>query len=222
MAANPPSPSRLDLLIALVIAIASITSAVVAWRNSIVSSSSGDANRAGLIDTLKKETATSENIRKLYEEATFAQKYAAYAAELKVLNDSGDPAAQTQAQQLEQYLMPSLAGLAPLVEDPSYRKSDGTFDLDKRLADLNANPPELAQLDPQDAFNRAARYANEQRWLTVDIVLLVAALFWLTVAQVIGSRLRWVTLSIGGFLYLLGVVWFIAVEAIFIMTRGTL
>jgi hypothetical protein len=222
MAATPSSPSRSDLFIALVIALASITSAVVAWRSSMVSSSGGDANRAGLIDTLKKEASASENIRKLYEEATFAQKYAAYAAELQVLNKSGDPSAQTQAQQLEQYLLPSLAGLAPLVEDPVYRKGDGSFDLEKRLADLDAAYPDLAKLDPQDSFTRAARYANEQRWLTVDVVVLVAALFWLTIAQVAGNRLRWATFSIGGVLYVLGVAWFIAVEAIFILTRGSL
>ncbi len=222
MAANAPSVSRSDLFIALLITVASIASAVVAWRSSLVSSSGGDASRAGLINTLKKEAASSENVRKLYEEATFAQKYAAYAAELKVLNNSGDAAAQTQAQQLEQYLLPSLAQLAPLVSDPVYVKSDGSFDLDKRLTDLTSENPDLAKLDPQASFKRADQYADEQRWLTIDIVVLVMALFWLTVAQIAGNRLRWVTLPIGGAFLLFGLGWFVIIEGIFFILRGSL
>lgn len=222
MAADHSSVSRSDLLIAFIIALASIASAIVAWRSSIVSSTGGDASRAGLINTLKKEAASSENVRKLYEEATFAQKYAAYAAELKVLNDSSDPAAQTQAQQLKQFLLPSLAQLAPLVSDPAYLKSNGSFNLDKRLADLDAENPELAKLDPQVSFTRADQYANEQRWLTINVVVLVVALFWLTVAQIAGNRLRWATLSIGGVFLLLGLAWFAVIEGIFFVMRGSL
>ncbi len=222
MAANNPSVSRSDLFVAFVIAMASITTAVVAWRGSIVSSSGGDASRAGLINTLKKDAAASENVRKLYQEATFAQNYAAYVAELKVLNNSGDPVAQVQAQQLKQFLLPALAQLSPLVSDPAYLKPDGSFNLDKRLADLNAEDRDLAKLDPQVSFNHADQYAGEQRWLTVNIVVLVMALFWLTVAQIAGKRLRWATLSIGGVFYLLGLAWFVVVEGIFFILRGAL
>jgi hypothetical protein len=210
------------LLIALVITIASVTSALVAWRSSLVSSSSGDASRAGLIDTLKKEAAASENIRKLYEEATFAQNYAAYQAELQVLNNSDDPVAQSQARQLNQFLLPALAQLAPLASDPTYLKSDGSFDLDKRLADLNAENPDLAKLDPQVSFKRADQYADEQRCLTVDVVLLVMALFWLTVAQIAGNRIRWVTFTMGGGIYLVGLALLVGVEGAFFLLRGSL
>ncbi len=222
MAANNPSVSRSDLFVPFVIAIVSITTAVVAWRGSLVSSSGGDASRAGLINTLKKDAAASENVRKLYQEATFAQNYAAYVAELKVLNNSGDPVAQVQAQQLKQFLLPALAQLSPLVSDPAYLKPDGSFNLDMRLANLNAEDRDLAKLDPQVSFNHADQYAGEQRWLTVNIVVLVMALFWLTVAQIAGKRLRWATLSIGGVFYLLGLAWFVVVEGIFFILRGAL
>jgi hypothetical protein len=222
MAANQPTVSRSDLFVAFVIAIVSITTAGVAWRGSLVSSSGGDASRAGLINTLKKDAGASENVRKLYQEATFAQNYAAYVAELKVLNESSDPVAQVQAQQLRQFLLPALAQFSPLVSDPAYLKRDGSFNLDTRLADLNAENPDLAKLDPQVSFNRADQYAGEQRWLTVNIVVLVMALFWLTVAQIAHQRLRWATLSIGGVFYLLGLTWFVVVEGIFFILRGGL
>lgn len=222
MAGADSSTSRSDLLIAFVIAIVSITSALVAWRSSMVSSTGGDSSRLGLINTLKKEAAASENIRQLYQEATFARKYAAYVAELQVLDNSDDPASQTQAQQLKETLLPSLAQIAPLVSEPKYLNSDGSFNLDRRLADLNAEYPDLAKLDPQVSFTRADRYSDEQRFLTINIVILVIALFWLTLAQIAGKRLRWATFLIGGLVYFIGLAQFVLVEGIFFYLRGSL
>jgi hypothetical protein len=115
-----------------------------------------------------------------------------------------------------------MAELATLASDPAYLKSDGTFNLDQRLADLNAEYPDLAKLDPQLSFTRADRYADEQRWLTVTIVVLVTALFWLTVAQIASRGLRWAMLSIGGVFYLLGLAGFVVVEGVFFILRGSL
>ena len=67
---------RLDIFIAIVIAIVSATTAFAAWRASMVSSAAGDAIRQGLIDAVKQQAATSEDWRKLYEEAGHAQTYA--------------------------------------------------------------------------------------------------------------------------------------------------
>lgn len=221
MAENSSSP-RLDLLIAFAIAIVSITTAVVTWRASAVSSSASDLNRIGLIDALKREAAAGENIRKLYQEADFAQRYAAYAAELRVLENSADPVAQAEARQLKQLLLPGLAQVSPLATNPAYLKPDGTFNLDKRLADLNAENPDLAQLDPEKSFRRAEQYSSEQRWLTLNIVILVLALFWLTLAQITGKRLRLVTFTVGGLIYLIALIWLAGTELVFFLMRGSL
>ena len=222
MASDNHSTTRLDVLIGFAIAIVSITTALITWRASFVASSAGDANHRGLLDGLKKEAAASEDLRALYQEATFAQNYAAYAAQLDSLADSDDEIAVAQAKQLKQFLLPSLSQMAILSTNPAYLKKDGTFNLEKRLADITAEDPDLAKLDPTISFIRADQYSNEQRWLTVDIVLLVLALFWLTVAQIAGKRLRLVTLAIGGLVYLVSLVWFGMVELVFIISRGVL
>ena len=64
---------RLDIIIAIVIAVVSVTTAFAAWRASMVSSAAGDAIRQGLIDALKKQASTNEGWRKMYEEAGYAQ-----------------------------------------------------------------------------------------------------------------------------------------------------
>ena len=69
-------PARLDMVIAILIALVSLTTALAAWRTNIVGSSAAGANRQGLLDALKKGAAQNENWRKLYEEAGYASTFA--------------------------------------------------------------------------------------------------------------------------------------------------
>ena len=55
--------SRLDVFIAIVIALVSVTTAFAAWRASVFSSAAGDAIRQGLIDAVKKQAAENEDWR---------------------------------------------------------------------------------------------------------------------------------------------------------------
>ncbi len=212
---------RLDIFIAIVIAIVSATTAFAAWRASMVSSAAGDAIRQGLIDAVKQQAATSEDWRKLYEEAGHAQTYAVTLAQVEAFENSEDKTAQAQASNMRQYLLPSLQLVAdPLTTDEKYLKSDGTYDLDLRFADLEADAPDLAALDPQASFKLSDQYSSEQRWLTVGVVLLAISLFWLALSQLSMKRSRLVTLAIGVGIYLFGLIWFGLVELIFFSMRG--
>lgn len=212
---------RLDVFIAIVIAIVSATTAFAAWRASMVSSAAGDAIRQGLIDAVKKQASTSEDWRKLYEEAGHAQTYAVTLAQVEAFENSEDKTAQAQASNMRQYLLPSLQLVAdPLTTDEKYLKSDGTYDLDLRFADLEADAPDLAALDPQASFKLSDQYSSEQRWLTVGVVLLAISLFWLALSQLSMKRSRLVTLAIGVGIYLFGLIWFGLVELIFFSMRG--
>lgn len=212
---------RLDVFIAIVIAIVSATTAFAAWRASMVSSAAGDAIRQGLIDAVKQQAATSEDWRKMYEEAGHAQTYAVTLAQVEAFENSEDKTAQAQASNMRQYLLPGLQLVAdPLTTDEKYLKSDGTYDLDLRFADLEADAPDLAALDPQASFKLSDQYSSEQRWLTVGVVLLAISLFWLALSQLSMKRSRLVTLAIGVGIYLFGLVWFGLVELIFFSMRG--
>jgi hypothetical protein len=218
---NRVDSPRLDIIIAFLIALVSITFALAAWRVSLVASSAGDANRRGILDTVKKQAATNEDWRKTYEEANYAESYAAYLAEIKTLEASGDPAEAAQAANLRQYLLPSLQLMAsPLASEPVYQNPDGTYDLQKRFDALEATTPDLSGLDPQASFQLANRYFSEQRWLTVATVLLAISLFWLALAQVSGKRLRLTTLIIGIVVYAISLLAVVGIEGIFIFLRG--
>jgi hypothetical protein len=213
--------SRLDILIAFLIAIVSTTFALAAWRISLISSSAGDASRHGILDAIKKQAATNEDWRKTYEEANNAESYAAYLAQIQALEAGGDPAAAARAANLRQYLLPSLQLLAaPLASEPTYQNPDGTYNLQKRFEALEGETPDLRDLDPQAAFQLAGRYYAEQRWLTVATVLLAISLFWLALAEVGGKRLRLPTLIIGAGVYGLGLAALAVIEVVFFFLRG--
>jgi hypothetical protein len=213
--------SRLDVAIAFLIAVVSTTFALSAWRISLVSSSAGDANRQGIIDAIKKQASTNEDWRQTYSEAGYAENYAVTQAGIKVMEASRDPAAQAQAANLGQYLLPNLKLLAdPLATDAAYQKADGTYDLQKRFDTLEAASPDLTNLDPQVSFKLASRYYAEQRWLTVATVLLAVSLFWLALAEIGGKRFRTVTLVIGAGVYAVSLAALAVIELLFVFLRG--
>lgn len=214
---------RLDVFIAIVIALVSISTALAAWRASIVSSAAGDAIRQGLIDAVKKQTSENEDWRKTYEEASHAQTYAVTLAQVEAFEASNDSIAQAQAKNLRQYLLPNLQLLAgPLATEEKYLKADGTYDLELRFADLEAQQPDLAALDPQASFELSDQYGAEQRWLTVGVVLLAISLFWLALSELSAKRSRVILLMIGLGIYFFGIIWFVLVEIIFFTVRGGL
>lgn len=218
---KPFDPARLDVLIAVLIALASLTTALAAWRTNVVSSTAADASRQGLIDAMKQSAAQGEDWRKAYQEAGYARDYLLEVAAADALDASGDPLAVKTAANLRQYLLPGLEQLAaPMSATPGYRLADGTFDLPRRFAELEAETPDLAALNPQDSFDRAAQYHSEERWLAVGLVLLAISLFWLALAEINSGHMRVLWLVIGAGLYLLGVIFFGMVEVIFFFLRG--
>jgi hypothetical protein len=214
-------PARLDLMIATLIALVSLTTILAAWRTNVVGSSAADANRRGLIDALKKGAAQNEDWRKVYEEAGYASTFAIESAAADAMDASKDVSLKAAAKNLRQYLLPSLQLLSePLGTQNKYLKPDGTFDLEKRYADLTAESSDLAALDPPASFALADKYSSEQRWLTVGTVFLALSLFWLGLAEILSGRGRSVNLTLGIAVYIVGLLFFLIVEAVFIIGRG--
>jgi hypothetical protein len=216
----PPSKrsqqERLELAIAIFIAVASITSALAAWRISTVASSAANASRQGMIFALKKEAGFNEDLRRLYEEAGYARDYAIYLAGIQALEASTDENATLLARNMRDYVLPVLQSPAePLVSD--YQNPDGSFNLEKRLNDLNQEDSDIFGLDPQSEFERAARFSAERRSLVIGTVIIVLSLFWLGLAQVSKGGMHGSYFLIGTAVYLIGLLWFIGIEFNFIM-----
>ena len=214
-------PERLDILIAVLIALVSLTTSLAAWRTNVVGSNASDANRQGLIDAVKKGAAQNEDWRRVYEEAGFARDFVLASAAVDAMEASGDKSFQSAASTQRQYLLPGLQLLSePLGTQEKYLLSDGTFDIEKRFADLEAEDPDLAALDPAASFKLAEQYSSEQRWLTIGTVLLVISLFWFGMAELTKERARVINLVVGLGIYLFGVAFILIIEIVAFIARG--
>src|SRR5215213_6932184 len=105
---KPLDPARMDVVIAVLIALVALTTALAAWRTNIVGSSAAEANRQGLIDALKKGATQNEDSRKLYEEAGYTASFVMESAAADAMEASKDKALKAAAKNMRQYLLPSL------------------------------------------------------------------------------------------------------------------
>jgi len=218
---KPLDPARMDVVIAVLIALVSLTTALAAWRTNIVGSSAAQANRQGLIDAVKKGAAQNQSWRRLYEEAGYTATFAMESAAADAMEASEDEALQAAAKNMRQYLLPSLQLLSePLGTQEKYLRADGTYDLEKRLADLESEDPDLMAIVPTASFELAGRYASEQRWLTIGTVLLAVSLFWLGLAEILPGRGRATNLALGVGIFGVGLLFILIVEIAAIWGRG--
>ena len=208
--------SHFEVANAILIALVSLTTALSVWRTNVVGSNAADESRVGLIDAVKNQSLDNENYRKLYEEAGFSFQYALKEAEVQALEASKDAGAQSRGKNIRQYLLPNMQLIGqPLATDGKYRKDDGTFDLQQRFTDLQADG---VYPDPASSFKRADSFFAEQRWLVIGSILLALSLLWLTLAE-INERLRGIEFVIGLATYVFGVAWFLGVEFVFFLLR---
>ena len=210
--------SRFEVVNAILIAVVSLSTAFSVWRTNMVGSSAANQSHHGLIDGVKKQAFDNENYRKVYEEAGFAYQFSVKQAEVEALEVSDDPVAQDQAKNIRQYLLPNMQLLGqPLATDEKYQNTDGTYDLQKRLADMQTT--EESQLDPAVSFALADSFFSQQRWLVIGSIFLAVSLFWLALAEVSSERLRGWQFTLGLGIYLLGILWFVGVELVFFFMR---
>jgi hypothetical protein len=216
-------PISLDTLIAILIALTSLATAVAAWRTNSINSQASNTNRQGLIDAIKSTASQGEDWRKVYEEAGYTRDYMVEVAAIQAMETSGDSLSAATAANLRQFLLPGLVSLAdPMAGSPKYIQANGTINTQKRFLELEGENKDLASLNPPAMFDQAKNLHQEQRFLTIGTVLLAASLFWLGLAEISPGRIKVISLVIGaiGFLGTLG--YFAIVEVVFAMIKGGL
>lgn len=221
---NPKRNERLEVVIAILIALVSLTTALVTWRTTNLGSRAGDLSYQGLLDAGRRQQSSSENWRTAYEEASYARQYLVALAGVYIRGNSPDPVQRLYANELGADLLPSLQGLGdPIATDTSYITPEGWLDVQKLFDEMEARDAQIDGLVPPDpllAFHLGDTYFNEQRWLVVGTVLIAVSLFWLGLSQITRLRMRTLILVLGILLYGIGLVWSLGVELAFFIQRG--
>lgn len=215
--------ARLEVLLAFLIALVTLTTAIFVWRTNSLGSTAGDLVHSGLIDVVKVQASSNEDWRKVYEEASYARDYSIYLSGVEAMEASGDANLISQAKNLRQYLLPGLQVISsPLGTEAKYLLPNGTYDLQKRYADLEAENTELSKLNPKHTIDLANVYFSQQRWESIGLILLAISLFWLSLAEISRKWMRPASITIGTGLFLLGITWELVFEAIFAISRSSL
>ena len=200
----PGSPPWLRVAIASLIALTTMLGAVAAWRASIASAESSDADRKGFADALAAEQARA-GIDGSLDDTIFAylrgRMYQLLAEGLDEQATASDPADEARLraaadsyQQLSDLSMEFIAADA--------LRPDGSLDLERAYDIEWALATSEQDLDPAPEFE-AADEANTRSEQLIGLTgLLIAAAMFFTLAQVSRSK-AYVLFLVGGGLVLI-------------------
>jgi hypothetical protein len=219
-APRPAHSSKLDIVIAVLLAVVAVSSAFAAWRTSVVGSNVAGTNRSGMLEVSQLQTMHQIDEAAAYAEASAAARAAMQAASTGILIDSGNAALSAAGQGLRDNLIPALQQQGGPFGAGDFTTAAGTFDVDARTAAMDAADANYSALQPATTFALADDYADEKRWLTVISVVLAISLFWLGLAEITAGRWRIANLVAGVGLWLAGIGTLLLVEAAFVVGRG--
>jgi hypothetical protein len=237
--APPPQPARPSRvrtllahpqasagLLAILIGFASVMSAVLAWRASLASI---DASRFESL-AVQQQARIGQIERELEslvaQDLRFVNVYQEHALAARELNDQADelratdPNAADQLDLLAQAELDLARAVLPffLGATGATLGDDGlvAYDTEYVLGNLRAGNTELRELRSQRTLDQAARADAKSLGLIGVAAIVVAALLFLTIAQVIRTRGRvgYAFFVAGGVLVGLGTIGFIIVEAL--------
>jgi hypothetical protein len=198
------SNNRFKTIIAILIALVTVTGAIVAWRAAVAGGDAGDADLAGIAATLNTEETRTLNKANLYANYQAYANYVRYnelgnliATDLE--NASSDEAAQLEQQKAEAWdVATTNQGFFP----NRYLDEQGNYDIQRELGEAWAEAQQIKDLNPEPHFAEADHLRSKANWLVGAIIILSIALLFYTLAEGMSSMLKYV-LALGGTVSLL-------------------
>ena len=189
--------------LAVAMALVSITAAGLALRTALIASEAAHLDSAALQESVERQRREQflalvvDQDSRLF--ATYAQVYASQAASLAALESTTDPAERDALQLQIKADADLLNATFPLFQAVRPDVIDGelTFQPADVLAQILATDARLQELRSERSLARADQLHRAALTLVADVVVLVAALLLLTVAQVTRRMLATVSAAIG-------------------------
>lgn len=211
--------SRLSTLVALLIAIVSVSGAVVTWRASVSADSAGDADVAGIRATINlAEANTLATVNGYSDYASFLDyyKYRETGMLLETeLNDLSEAADETQTAAMGKELADNydLTTAASSAFPNEYLNRDGTYAIRRQTGEYVASAARERDISPQPSFDAADNLrAQTDQFLVTLSVLVVALVFYTLIEATDSKRLKYLLLVMGTGIFLAGIVGAVLVE----------
>jgi hypothetical protein len=195
---------RFKTVIAILIALVTTVSAVVAWRTALASDAAGNADFAGLTASLRAENTRSSDTATMYANYRAYTDYVRHYRLGAMIGEEMDaaPEADTPAMRHQMNEAYALAINDADFFPGRYLERDLSYDKQRDLGEAWAEEAQKEDLDPQPHFARSDAMRTKTLWLLVAIIVLSASLWFYTLAQTINHSLKYV-MAIGGTGFLL-------------------
>jgi len=181
---------RFQLAMAFLIAIVTLTGAIIAWRASVAADNAGDADFAALQAVLAaEETLTVNDINQLrhYRAYTLYSEQQSLQQRMEALDD---PLAATQAA--------NLAAANQLFFPNRYLNRDGSYDVERQAGELWAQAAQVNDLQPAPHFAEATQLRQRSARLVAVFMVLTLSLLCYTFAEGIHPARQRLRFSLGG------------------------
>jgi hypothetical protein len=184
-----PSP-RLRLAIAAVIALTSMLGAVAAWRASVASGEAGGADRKGFADTIAREQQQAIITSSLDHTLFQFLRARSYSTQSDKLRRAAGKAAGTDASglQAQSNAYQAVAENIDTTVSEDALAEDGSLALQRAFQIEWANASSTQDLDPAPEFAAAEASRTRAERLVGLTALMIAAAFFLTLAQISKTR----------------------------------
>jgi hypothetical protein len=208
--------SRFETIIAILIAIVTVTGAIVAWRASVAADGAGDADYAGLRALVSAERTRALNYVNAYEDYTAFTGYKRYQdladqieKDLERL-PTDDP--QKAALETELSNVSDLARASRTLIEGRFVNRTGQYDLQRQLGEMWATEAKQKDLDPDPQFAEAEQLRSKTNWLLASVMVLGVGLVFYTLVESAASRLKYALAALGTLFLVLGAVMAVLID----------
>lgn len=203
--------SLFDTIVAILIAVAAVATAVIAWRASIVSDASGDADYAGLRASVNAEETHALNAVNGYEHFGAYTNYARYSLMGNTLADylASNPNLEEQEsysldRQRAEYL--DLADANNDLFPTKFINRDGTYGLQREMGEMWADAAKEKDLNPDPQFKDADQLRTKSDNMLAMLAVMGVALVLYTLIEVVEGVWKYVFAGLGTVMLVAGTV----------------
>ncbi|MFL5804345.1 MAG: hypothetical protein ACJ8CR_21705 [Roseiflexaceae bacterium] len=214
MESTAEQSQRLETIVAILIAIATVIGAVVAWRSSVADDGAGDADFAGLRASVRAEETRALNYVNGYENYGSYLNYRRYndlgdLLEADAANADEQTASQLERQRADNHdLSLSSERLFP----NKFLDRDGSYNLKRQLGEMWADAAKENDLNPDPQFVEAEQLRSKANWLLVAVTILAVALVFYTLVESFGKHMQYVMVALGSLCMVAGTLFALMIE----------
>lgn len=206
--------NHLATVVAILIALATLIGAVVAWRASVAADGAGDADFAGLRATVNWEETRALAAVTVYENYSAFMNYRRYEELGNLLVEEqnqreDDEAAALEPERVSAY---DLALANQQLFPNKFLNRDGSYALQREVGEIFADAAKEKDLQPDSQYAEADKLRAQTDQLLVAVTILAAALVFYTLVETVGRRLQYLFVGAGLLCTLAGAVMAIMVE----------